>query len=253
MQFSFGREFRHSNMELNADLGESWYDRRIGNDAELMPYLDACNVACGFHGGDALTMRQTVALALDHGVKIGAHPSFPDRRHFGRRILHLPVDQLTALLLYQVGALSAMARAAGTTLHHLKLHGALYHYADEQPPVAAAVVEVMGMLDIGILYGPPSGALEAACRPADVTFLAEGFVDRVYEPTLHLRSRQKENASIADPAGAAEQARQLMQEGKVTASDGRQYCLRVRTLCIHGDHPGAVARARAVREVLDRT
>ncbi|THH41119.1 5-oxoprolinase subunit PxpA [Neolewinella litorea] len=238
-------------MELNADLGESWYDHRVGDDAALMPYLDACNLACGFHGGDALTMVQTIDLALNHGVRIGAHPSFPDRKHFGRRTLHLPVAQLRALLLYQVSALDGMVRAAGSKLHHLKPHGALYHFADGDRASAAAIVEVMKLLDIPTLYGPPGGELQRAAEQAGRTFYAEGFVDRVYEPSLHLRSRQLENASIDDPKRAAEQARKLAREGKVTASDGRDYPLRVQTLCIHGDHTGAVDRAMAVRRELD--
>ncbi|WP_116127449.1 5-oxoprolinase subunit PxpA [Lewinella sp. IMCC34183] len=237
-------------IELNADLGESWYDRRIGDDAALMPFLDACNIACGFHGGDALTQVVTIRLALDHGVAIGAHPSFPDRKHFGRRTPELPPDRLYALLLYQVSALQGMTRAAGGQLHHLKPHGALYHFADGDPVAAAAVVRVMRELDIAILYGPPGGRLEEAARTSGRTFYAEGFADRRYEPSLHLRSRQLPGASLDDPQEAADQARQLATTGTVTASDGQSYPLELRTLCLHGDHPGAVARARAVRAAL---
>ncbi|NJB85736.1 UPF0271 protein [Lewinella marina] len=240
-------------MELNADLGESWYARKVGDDTGLMPFLDACNVACGFHGGDALTMVRAIDLALRHGVAIGAHPSFPDRKHFGRRSLDLPVDHLRALLLYQVSALDGMVRAAGSSLTHLKPHGALYHYADRHRPAAAAIVQVMEQLQVPTLYGPPGGELSAAADMAGLQFYAEGFVDRRYEPDLRLRSRDLPGASIDDPAEAAEQARALLREGRVMASDGQRYPLRVRTLCLHGDHPGAVDRARAVRMVLDRT
>ena len=238
-------------VELNADLGESWYSNVVGQDEELMPYLDACNVACGLHGGDALTIQRTLELAARHGVAVGAHPSFPDRAGFGRRVVDMSDERLYALLLYQVSALSGMAQAAGLYLAHLKPHGALYHFTDRQPAAAASVVRVMEKLSIPILYGPPGGALEAAARKADLEFYAEGFADRVYEPTLHLRPRQKEDATIDDPGAAAEQARMLALEGRVVASDGNRYPLQVRTLCLHGDHPGAVDRARAVRATLD--
>ncbi len=239
-------------MTLNADLGESWYTTQVGDDAALMPYLDTCNLACGFHGGDALTLQRTIAQALHHGVTIGAHPSFPDRKNFGRAVMHLDPNRLYALILYQVGGLTALVRAeAGTPLHHLKPHGALYHFANETPGAAAAIVRVMTCLDIPILFGPPTGELRQAATRGGIAFWAEGFVDRVYEPSLHLRSRQLPEASIDEPAAAAEQARRLLTENIVVASDGRAYPLLVDTLCIHGDHPGAVDRARAVRAVLE--
>ncbi len=240
-------------MILNADLGESWYAKRVGDDAGLMPYLDTCNIACGFHGGDALTLRRTIVLALEHQVPIGAHPSFPDRKNFGRKWMTLDTDRLTALLLYQISALAGMVRAeSGGPLRHVKPHGALYHYANEHAHVAQAIVRVMSRLNIPCLFGPPAGELREATLRAGYGFRAEGFVDRVYEPTLHLRSRHLPDACIDDPRAAAEQARLLAEEERVIASDGRSYPLSVDTLCIHGDHPGAVARLRAVRTALGR-
>ena len=238
---------------LNADLGESWYDRRVGNDAGLMPYLDLCNLACGFHGGDTLTQYRTIELAAGHHVAIGAHPSFPDRKNFGRRPMAVG-DRLYSLLLYQVGALAALVRAVtGGELHHLKPHGALYHFANEDAPTARQLIRVMTELGVPRLIGPPTGALRSEATAAGLTFLAEGFVDRVYEPTLHLRSRQLPDACIEDLEGACTQAALLASAGRVIARDGQSLPLRVATLCIHGDHPGAVARAYAVRKVLDAT
>ena len=237
-------------MLLNADLGESWYARTVGDDAGLMPYLDTCNLACGFHGGDALTQLRTARLALHHGVAIGAHPSFPDRRHFGRRAVDLPDEQLFALLLYQTGGLQAVVHAAGGTLTHLKPHGALYHYADAHPAAAASVARVAAELGIPAVYGPPGGELARASAAAGLDFLPEGFADRRYAPTLHLRPRHLPDASLSAPEAAAEQVRQLL-AGHVVASDGKTYPVHVRTVCLHGDHAGAVARARAVRTVLD--
>ena len=236
---------------LNADLGESWYDRCIGDDAGLMPYLDVCNVACGFHGGDSETMFQTIELAERHGVAVGAHPSFPDRKNFGRTTLSVD-DRLFTLLLYQVGALSAMMQAVtGRGLHHLKPHGALYHYADRNALAARAIVAVMDAIGISILIGPPGGELARTVDRTQHTFWAEGFADRVYQPSLHLRPRQEKGACLDDVTKAVAQAAMLATQGTVTTSDGEVRKLRVDTICLHGDHAGAMERARGVREMLD--
>ena len=253
-------------MDLNADLGESWYGKRVGNDEALMPLLDSCNVACGFHGGDALTMHETVELAIRHGVNIGAHPSFPDRKNFGRRRMNISLPALSAQLIYQIGALQTMVRLRGTALHHVKPHGALYHYLNGEQAAAEMFVGVVKSLGIPLIYGPPEGCLRGAAAGAEIGFWSEGFADRRYEvwrmdfsspfpasqsPTLHLRSRQYDDATLGEPVAAAEQVRKMVAEGKVTATDGQDYALAVSTICIHGDHPGAIARARAVRAVLD--
>lgn len=273
-------------MDLNADLGESWYKNQVGNDEELMPLLDSCNVACGFHGGDALTMQETIKLAFEHNVAIGAHPSFPDRKNFGRKRMELPLEELEAMLLYQIGALQSMVRAQGGTLHHVKPHGALYHFLNEDRAAAETFVHAVKQLGVGLIYGPPEGALASAARflgvyadrsggpggprssskGAKIGYWNEGFADRRYEvwrmdlsspfpasqsPTLHLRSRQFEDATIDSPVDAANQVRKMVAEGKVTATDGLDYALKVSTICIHGDHPGAIERGRAIRAVLD--
>lgn len=287
-------------MGLNADIGESWKDRIVGNDAALMPLLDACNIACGFHAGDALTMQRTIDLALQHGVRIGAHPSFPDRKHFGRQRMNLPLDELEALLLYQVGALDGMVRAAGGTVKHIKPHGALYHYTDEVPEAAQVMVRVARKLKIGAVFGPPGGALMGAVAGAGLKFKSEGFADRRYgivtaeheslalparhaterarrastpehsahPPALLLRKgagredqptpralkilpRSHPAAIICSPAEAAAQVRRLLTCQEVVAADGTVYPLKVQTVCVHGDHDGAVGRAAAVRAVLD--
>lgn len=238
-------------MLLNADLGESWYDRRVGSDEALMPYLDLCNLACGFHGGDALTIYRTIELAHQHGVKIGAHPSFPDRKNFGRQPMILDTNRLYALLLYQVSALQGMVMSeTGSQLSHVKPHGALYHFASEDPTAAEIVVRVTQQLGIPYLIGPPAGALRDAADQEKLNYLAEGFADRAYQPSLHLRPRTYDDACLAEIEKAVAQTR-LLSEGKVRAVDGKLYDLKVDTLCIHGDHAGAAERARAVRAVLD--
>ena len=238
-------------MELNADLGESWYTHRIGNDAALMPYLDACNIACGFHGGDARTLQQTVALAMEYGVAIGAHPSFPDRKNFGRSAMEPDPATLHAWLLYQVSALQGIVRVAGGKLRHLKPHGALYHYANLREEAAGTVVRVMVECDIPILYGPPTGELRKAAASADRLFYAEGFVDRRYEDDLQLRARSLPGACIEDAAETEEQAKMMVGKGHVRTASGRTVPIDVDTLCVHGDQPGAVEKARTVRDVLD--
>lgn len=253
-------------MNLNADLGESWYDRKVGNDEGLMPLLDSCNIACGFHGGDALTIRHTIELALRHGVAIGAHPSFPDRKNFGRKRLTLSSDRLEALLLYQISALQGMVRSAGTHLHHVKPHGALYHYLNETPEAAQVLFRVTDALQIPLVYGPPRGHLRGAAAGAKAGYWSEGFADRRYElraaqpaagataarsPALHLRPRHLDRATLDEPEDAAEQVRRMVIHQTVRTLDGHDHPLRVQTICIHGDHPGALQRARAVREVLN--
>lgn len=239
-------------MLLNADLGESWYDNHAGNDQALMPYLDLCNVACGFHGGDALTIYRTIELAGRYGVKIGAHPSFPDRKNFGRQAMQLDTTRLHALLLYQVSALQGMVMSmTGSGLSHLKPHGALYHFANGHPEAAYAVASVATQLDIPHLIGPPTGALRDAADREKLSYWAEGFADRAYQPTLHLRPRTYADACLDKVEDAVAQT-ELLAAGKVRAVDGKMYAIKVDTLCVHGDHAGAAERARAVRAVLDR-
>ncbi|WP_020567994.1 5-oxoprolinase subunit PxpA [Neolewinella persica] len=239
-------------MNLNADLGESWYQQTVGNDAELMPLLDSCNIACGFHGGDAYTMLKTIELAQENGVLIGAHPGFADRKNFGRKRLELEDEVLYAQLIYQVSALKGMVESYGETLHHLKPHGALYHYANEYPAAAQSVAIVAAQLDIPIIYGPPNGYLRTFAEEEGLEFWAEGFADRAYEANLSLRSRTLAGAVLDDPDQARTQVLRMLERREVVATDGNAYPLEVQTICIHGDHEGAVARAQAVRKVLDR-
>ncbi len=239
-------------MDLNADLGESWYAHRIGNDSSLMPLLDSCNVACGFHGGDALTMRRTIELALVHGVNIGAHPSFPDREHFGRRKMLLTAEQIEALVLYQVAALHGMTQAAGGSLTHLKPHGALYHYAafGPDPKAAAALARVAYAFDKLTIYGPQGSYLEREAGLLGVPFHAEGFADRGYQSYNRLLPRGAAGAVLHELKDCVDQAVRFA-GGEVRLQDGSTVPATVQTLCVHGDHRGAVDRARAVREALN--
>jgi UPF0271 protein len=239
-------------MDLNADLGESWYKNTVGNDRQLMPLLDSCNIACGFHGGDAYTLLKTIELAQENGVVIGAHPSFADRKNFGRKRMEVEDEVLYAQVLYQVGALKTMVESLGETLHHLKPHGALYHYANEHPAAAQAVAIVAAELEIPIIYGPPKGYLRDFAEEEGLEFWAEGFADRAYEPTLQLRARNQVGAILENNEAARTQVQNLL-KGEVVATDGKTYPLVVRTVCIHGDHAGSVERAGVVRRILNET
>ena len=238
-------------MELNADLGESWYHHRVGNDEALMPYLDACNIACGMHGGDALTMQRTIALAMANKVKIGAHPSYPDREHFGRRRMQLDLPRLEALILYQVAALQGMTAAQGGRVTHLKLHGALYHAVAfaEDAALPAAVVRVAQQTGIGQIYGPPDSRLAESCVGTDVSYVPEGFADRRYASPTQLVNRTQPGAVLATANDCARQAVGLA-AGTVTLVDGQQAPIFVETICLHGDHRNVADRARAVRNAL---
>lgn len=238
-------------IDLNADVGEGLGPWPMGSDATLIPLVTSVNVACGFHGGDPLTIRRTVCLALEHGVAVGAHPGYPDLVGFGRRDMDLSPEELEAAVLYQVAALQGIVRAEGGTLVHVKPHGALYNRAAIDPAVAAPIARAVARLAAGLrLVGPPGSVLLAAGAEAGIPCLAEAFADRVYEADGSLRSRRLPGALREDPAAAAAQAVGIAGRGQVTASDGTVLPLRADTLCIHGDTPGAAAIARAVREAL---
>jgi len=218
-------------VDLNCDLGEG-----CSFDAELMPLITSANVACGFHAGDPATAFTTLSLAARHGVQVGAHPSFNDRASFGRRDLPQPARQTFEECVYQIGALGAVARAAGLSLTHVKPHGALYNMACRDEAVARPVVEAACLFGLPLM-GLPGSRLEAACA-GHCGFIAEGFADRRYLPDGALVPRSHPDAFVEDAAGAVRQAEWLLRE------------IGVRTLCVHGDNPQAVAFVRALRAAL---
>ena len=239
-------------MDLNADLGESWYAHRVGKDDALMPLIDSCNIACGMHGGDALTMQKTIDLAIRHGVNMGAHPSYPDRDHFGRRKMNLPTDRLRAIILYQVAALDGMVKASGHKLTHLKAHGALYHRAafGEDDSVAKLLVEVAKIFGGLAVYGPEGSRLEDISEREGLDFCREGFADRRYQTYNQLVPRKVPGAVIHDVDACSQQVRDLL-NGKVVLMDGEEAEVNIQTLCLHGDHQASVDRATAVRAVVN--
>ncbi|MGH9858013.1 MAG: LamB/YcsF family protein [Acidobacteriota bacterium] len=241
-------------IDLNSDVGEGYGPYKIGNDEELFPYITSANIACGFHAGDPTVIRKTLDLAAKHGVAVGAHPGYPDRLHFGRVALPYPPEEVVDMILYQIGALQILAERAGLKLQHVKLHGALYHTASEDRRLAEMFLDAIVRLPHPpIVVGQPESLLNKEAEERGVDFAAEGFADRVYGDDGKLIPRSsKQPATISDPSAAAEQAFQLVKERKVQTISGRKIEMKVSTICIHGDTPGAAKIARGVFERLQQ-
>jgi 5-oxoprolinase (ATP-hydrolysing) subunit A len=238
-------------IDLNCDMGESYGRWTLGADAEIMPHITSASIACGFHGGDPHVMRQTVELALRHGVAIGAHPGLPDLMGFGRRRMDLTPQEMNDYFVYQTGALREVVTLAGSALQHLKPHGILYNMmeADEDLAEAAGAASLAMKL---ILLTAASGKYDARCRKMGARVASEGFADRAYQPDGRLVSRRAEGSLITDPRAAAAQAVRLATEGRVRTLSGAEIDISVQTICCHGDTPGAPAIVRAVREALEK-
>lgn len=234
-------------IDFNCDLGEG-----CGNDAAIVPLISSASIACGGHAGDAGSMRETVALCLDHGVAIGAHPSFEDRAHFGRRELALPPDEIRRIVTTQVAALSAVCARLGTQLHHVKPHGALYNLAARDDEVADAVASAVRAFDPSlILYALSHSRLAHLSAKAGLQVAHEVFAERAYDADGRLAPRGTAAAVLDDMDAALGQVRRLLRHGVVVARDGSHVPLRADTLCLHGDRPDAVGFARALRAALE--
>ncbi len=240
-------------VDLNCDAGEGYGAWRMGDDAALLEIVSSVNVACGFHAGDPLIMRRTVALAARRGVAVGAHPGPLDLFGFGRRAVDgEPVDDLATMVLYQVGALRAVAAAEGVPITHVKLHGALSNRAAVDPELAGAVAAALLRLDPGLTWLVPSGsAMGEAGDAAGLRVVAEVFADRAYAADGTLVPRSVPGAVIDDPGAVADRALAMATGAAVIAVDGSRVPLAVESICVHGDTPGAVACARAVRGRLE--
>lgn len=237
-------------IDLNADVGESLGAWSLGEDETLIPLVSSVNVAAGLHAGDPVTIARTIALAARHGTAVGAHPGYPDLAGFGRRAMALSPTEIEATVLYQVGAVAAFARAARVDLRHVKAHGALYTRASRDEAAAAAVARAVASFSRElVLFALAGSALVSAGRDAGLVVAEEAFADRAYEADGSLRPRDVDGAVIDDPAEVGRQALAIV-GGAVTARDGSPLAVRADTLCVHGDLPGAAARARAARDAL---
>lgn len=239
-------------IDLNADMGESFGPWLMGNDAALLDVISSANIACGLHAGDWDVMDRTMRLAVERGVGIGAHPGLPDLQGFGRREMQIGHASAPNLVRYQLGAARAMATAAGGAVRHLKLHGAIANMASRDEGLARACYEGALSVDPEIIVMVLAGtAQERAARALGARLACEIFADRGYHDDATLIARGQPGAMIHDPAEAAPRIVQMVQEGAIIAASGKRIPTRIDTICLHGDNPGAVRLAQAVRAALD--
>jgi len=238
-------------VDLNSDVGESYGAWKLGDDHAMLQVVTSANVACGFHAGDPSTLRAVCTAAVAGGVRIGAQVSYPDLLGFGRRFVDMAEHELRDAVLYQLGALDAFAQVGGSEVAYLKPHGALYHAASDNPVVARAVVDAAAEYDPSLaILGAPGSELLAAAERAELEAVAEGFVDRAYRPDGRLVARSEAGAVLTDPALVAARAVRMVLDGEVEAIDGSIVAIRARSLCVHGDTPGAADLAAATRAAL---
>ena len=242
-----------STVDLNSDVGESFGRWQLGDDAALLEVVTSANVACGFHAGDPRTLRRTCEQAAAHGVAIGAQVGYPDLAGFGRRFIDVEPEDLTADVLYQIGALEALARVAGSRVTYVKPHGALYntvvHHEEQAAAVVQAVLEYGGGLAV---LGLPGSVFLRRAAAAGLRTVPEAFADRAYTAAGTLVSRREPGAVLHEPDEVARRVIRMVTQGEVVAVDGSVVALHVASVCVHGDSPGAVAMAQAVRTALDK-
>ncbi len=243
-----------ASIDLNADLGESFGSWTLGDDDALLEVITSANVACGFHAGDPTVLRRTCERAVERGVVIGAQVGYRDLAGFGRRFVDMDPHDLTNDVLYQLGALEAFARVAGTRVRYVKPHGALYNAIVHHEAQAEAVADAVRRYDPTLpVLGLPGSVWLAVAEAAGLVPVAEAFADRAYTPEGTLVSRREPDAVLHDPAGVAERTVRMATRHEVVAADGSLVTVRAGSVCVHGDSPGAVAMATAVRQGLEES
>ena len=239
-------------VDLNSDVGESFGAYTIGHDSAVLASVTSANVACGFHAGDPGVMRATVAIAKQHGVAVGAHPGFPDLVGFGRRELHATPREVEDFVVYQVGALAAIAAVQGVRLQHVKPHGALFNMAVRDASLADAIARATAAVDRSLIFfGLPGSELIRAGERAGLRTACEVFADRAYEPDGTLVSRRRPEAIVHAPDAVVARVVRMAKERTVVAVDGSVVPLDVDTICVHGDTPGAADLAARIRQALE--
>lgn len=240
---------------LNADMGESYGAWSMGCDALLMPLVDMANIACGFHAGDPLTLKNTVKLAKQNGTQIGAHPSYPDLVGFGRRSMHFSPAEIIAMLHYQIGALHGICQAQGVGVRYIKPHGALYNDMLRDPAIFRAIVEAVASYDadlpLMVLARRDNSALQHIADEYNVSLLFEAFADRAYDDQGLLVGREQSGAVYDDPQQIIDQAVLLAREGIIITTSGQPLSLQADTLCVHGDNQAAIEAITAIRKALN--
>jgi UPF0271 protein len=235
-------------IDLNADLGEGYGPWRMGEDETLLELVSSANVACGFHAGDPAIMDRTVRQALAHGVDVGAHVGFPDRQGFGRRPMQIEINELAAMVTYQLGALAGIARAAGHRMTHMSFHGALGNMAAADATLAGPLVRAVAAFDPALIVSSSSSrAIEDAAAQHGLRVAITFLADRAYDDEGLLVPRKLPDSVIKDEARVLERVRRLLEDGSVVTHGGKTVAMRPRSILLHGDTPGAVALARTVR------
>lgn len=238
-------------IDLNADLGEGFGVWRLGDDGAMLDIVTSANVACGFHAGDPASLMRVCRSAAERGVRIGAQVSYRDLAGFGRRFIDVAAEDLVADVVYQIGALQAVAHASGTSVSYVKPHGALYNTIVTHREQAAAVAEAVRLVDAGLpVVGMTGSALFDEAARVGIRTVAEAFADRAYRPDGQLVSRREPGAVLHDAAQIAARVETMVTSGQVSATDGTLLTLGVESVCVHGDSPGAVEIATAVRDRL---
>lgn len=241
-------------IDLNSDVGEGFGAYKIGFDEEVIPLISSANIGCGFHGGDPSVMRQTIALAQEHGVALGAHPGFPDLIGFGRRKIDATLEEIRDYVTYQIGALQAFAALQGMNLQHVKAHGALYNMAERDVRIWDTIAEVISGLDKKIILvaiaGPKREEVQEIGRHYGIRIAFEFFADRAYNSDGSLVSRREPGAVIHDHQQAADRVLKMVTEKRISAQDGTEIEVKADTICVHGDNPAAVRLTKQIRESL---
>lgn len=235
-------------IDINSDVGEG-----AATDAQLIPLISSANIACGGHAGDDASMAQTVRLAIEYGVGVGAHPSFPDRGGFGRRVMRISSAALRESLVAQMLSLQTVAGRFGVTVQHVKAHGALYNAAVHDPELCAVIAGAVRAVNPGMIVVALAGSMAETFERMGLRVAREAFIDRGYTSRGTLVPRDQRNALLTEPHEAAFRAVRFARDGKVIAVDGTELSVQVDTLCIHSDTPGAALFARAVRMALEES
>lgn len=238
-------------VDLNCDLGESFGIYRMSESSQIMKYISSANIACGFHAGDALIMRENIKLAIDNKVQIGAHPGLPDLAGFGRREMDISPDEAKYYMLYQIGALDAIARSLGDRVKHVKLHGALYNMVSRDLKLSRAIIDGLEQLNLGItLYALSGSVLYAEAIKRGYPVKSEVFADRSYMSDGKLTPRSMDGAIIKDSEFAIKRVIDMQKTNKCVSIDGKEFDIKVDTICVHGDNEDALEFTKKIYETL---
>jgi UPF0271 protein len=235
-------------IDINCDMGESYGNFSVGNDKAIFPHITSTNIACGMHAGDPYHIQKTIEMAIAQGVQIGAHPGYPDLQGFGRRVISMSVEELSASIKYQIAALKGMVKSAGGQLKYVKPHGALYNEMAKNETEAATVVKAIKSIDPTLMIMGLAGShVKGIVEAEGMTFIAEAFGDRRYEADGKLMSRAKENSVIHNAEEAANQVLSVVRNGYTQTLNGEKVELQAQSFCIHGDNPHAVEILKAIK------